>query len=510
MRTAAVAPRRWPGLLSFALLGLASVVSLGGAAQAAGPFYVATDGDDVTGDGSAGTPWATITHALDSVPDGSNILVRPGSYSGRVRLRGSFPAGVTVRSEEPYRAQLRHDDTVVTCFSGQGIILEGFDIAHDGPGAGALVVQIQDLIDGPDFVRRITLRNNIFHDSYNNDLVKINNGAGEVTVRGNLFYNQQGHDEHLDINSVTDVVIEDTVLFNDFEGSGRTNLNDTGSFIVIKDSNGGDDATLGSQGITVRRNVFLNWQGSTGSYFVLVGEDGNPFYEARDVLVENNLMLGNSGDVLRAAFGVKGGRDVTFRNNTVVGDLPALAFAMRLNTEGSNLANLGILFHNNVWSDPTGTMGSDGAGSANDFSDTPPAETDSFTLDHNLYHNGGAAIPSDESELVNYTDDANRVVADPRLGSQVGLILPRWDPGGDQFADGSEAISEVFRQLVDLYGTPGNGSSVIDAAEGAQAPAEDILGNPRADGGPDIGAYEVGAEPIFEDGFESGDTSAWE
>jgi len=128
-------------------------------------FYVATDGDDVFGDGSPGDPWATIAHALDSVPDASTILVKPGTYYGRQRLRGTFTQGVVVRSEQPYRAQLRHDATVVTCFYGQGITFEGFDVAHDGPGADALVVQIQDLIAGTDFVRRIVLRNNVFHDS---------------------------------------------------------------------------------------------------------------------------------------------------------------------------------------------------------------------------------------------------------------------------------------------------------------------------------------------------------
>ncbi len=244
-------------------------------------YYVATDGSDDSGDGSAGSPWETITHALDSVPDGSTVLVRPGEYFGQVRLRGEFASGVVVRSEVPYQARLRNDGTVVTCFYGQGITLEGFDIAHSGEGAGALVIQIQDLIGEPggaEIVSRIVLRNNVLHDSYNNDILKINNGAGQMTVEGNIFYNQTGSDEHIDINSVTDVVVQDNVFFNDFDGSGRANNNDTSSYIVIKDSNGSDDTNIGSLRITVRRNVFLNWEGSTGSNFVLVGEDGQPVF----------------------------------------------------------------------------------------------------------------------------------------------------------------------------------------------------------------------------------------
>ncbi|HJS28270.1 MAG TPA: choice-of-anchor Q domain-containing protein, partial [Anaerolineales bacterium] len=459
-----------------------------------GTYYVDTAGDDTSGDGSSGDPWATITHALLQVEDGSTILVRPGTYNGQVKLQGNFPTGVAVRSEIPYQARLRHDSTVVTCFYGQGITLEGFDIAHAGPGAGALVIQIQDLIGDPggsEFVRDIVLRNNVLHDSYNNDILKINNGAGFITVEGNIFYNQTGSDEHIDINSVLEVVVQDNIFFNDFAGSGRPNLNDTSSYIVIKDSNADDDSYLGSSAITVRRNVFLNWEGSTGSNFVLVGEDGQPFFEAYDVLVENNLLLGNTTNVMRSPFGVKGGKDVMFRNNTVVGDLPSLAFAMRLNSEGANPANENIQFFNNIWSDPEGTMGAENPGGSNDFSDTPPGETSSWDLDYNLFWNGPNPLPLDPAELINYTDDLNRLVGNPGSGDQAGMILPRWDPASGLFLDGSADIREAFENLVNLYGSLPPASPAIDQALSSESPAEDILGNPRGVGpGSDQGAFE--------------------
>jgi hypothetical protein len=485
-------PRCAAGILALAL------VLAAGAREAAAQgvvLFVAPNGSPA-GDGSAANPFDTITAALDRAPDGAVILVRPGDYFGRVRLRGVFPAGVTVRAEVPYQARLRNSATVVTCFDGQGITLEGFDIAHSGPGAGAVVIQIQDLIGEPggaDFVRRITLRNNVIHDSFNNDLLKINNGAAQISVEGNLFYNQSGSDEHIDVNSVADVVIQDNVFFNDFAGSGRVNANDTSSYIVIKDSD--DESFVGSRNVTVRRNVFLNWEGSTGSNFVLVGEDGRDFFEGQDVLVENNLMLGNSPNVMRAAFGVKGGRNVTFRHNTVVGNLPSLAFAMRLNTEDLNPPNDNVRLFGNIWSDPTGTMGSESADpSRNDFSDTPPGETASFTLAGNLYWNGPNPVPVDAGELVNLTADAAALVADPLLPGQTGLVVPRWNPAASQFADGSTTIRQAFERLVGLYGTPAAGSPTLEAADPAQAPVEDILGLLRASAGqPDLGAVERGA-----------------
>lgn len=457
-------------------------------------LYVDANGgeDNPIRNGSMGAPYATITYALDQAQDGTVILVRPGDYHGRIRIRGTFAAGVTVRSEIPYMARLRHNDRVITAYTDnnrgcQGITIEGFDIAHDGPGAGALVVHLD--AGGTGTVSNITIRNNILHDSYNNDILKINHGISDVLVERNIFYNQTGSDEHIDINSAENVIVQDNVFMNDFAGSGRANGNNTSSYIVVKDSNGSSDRFLGSRNIFIRRNVFLNWEGSTGSNFVLLGEDGNNFYEAESVRIENNLMLGNSANVMRAPFGVKGCRNIVFNNNTITGDLPALAFAFRFNREGANPINDQIDMYNNIWSDPTGTMGATGPGGANDFSDTPPGEVQNVTLNNNLYWNGGSVIPEDPGETINVSDDADAVFADPDLAPLSSLVIPRWDAVNRQFADGSLTICEVLESLVQLYGTPG-AAAVIDQANAGQSPTDDILGNTRG-GNPDIGAVEV-------------------
>ena len=458
-------------------------------------YHIAPDGSDSTGTGSDASPWASITYALDNAQDSSVIEVHPGTYNGRIRIRGTFPKGIVVRSQSPYQAKLRHNDTVITAYTHpdgvSGITIEGFDIAHSGTGSGALVVHVDG--GGDNLVNNIRFKNNILHDSYNNDILKINNSCTNILVSGNIFYNQSGSDEHIDINSVSDVIVEDNIFFNDFEGSGRINHNDTSSYIVIKDSNNVDDIFVGSQDITVRRNIFLNWQGSTGANFVLLGEDGQPFYEAHDVLLENNLMLGNSTNVMRSAFGVKGCKDITFRNNTISGDLPSLAYAMRLNLEGGNLVNNNIRFYNNVWSDQTATMGAENPDRPNDFSDTPPADTLSFVLHNNLYWNGGAAIPENSSELINYSNDSSGIIADPQLPAPAAITLPRWQENTNQFADGSLTIRDAFRQLAD-YAAAVPGSPLIDKADTAFAPADDILGNSRS-AQKDIGAFELGGIP---------------
>jgi hypothetical protein len=457
-------------------------------AQSGCEYWVAPNGSN-SNPGTFAQPWATLDYASANVPDNNcTVWFKDGLYTGVAHsLYERFTTSVTFKAVTPYRAVMEYGGTVVKLFGAKNMTFEGFEFRHSGPGAGALVVQIQQ--DGVNWAENIILRNNLFHDSRNNDLLKINNGAKFVTVENNVFYNQAGSDEHIDVNSVTDITIQDNIFFNDFAGSGRPGeIGSTSSFIVIKDSNAGSDGQIGSERITVRRNVFLNWQGSTGSNFVLVGEDGQSFYEADEVLVENNLMIGNSSEIMRASFGVKNSRDITFRHNTVVGDLPSLAFAMRLNYEPpGNLPNVNINFYNNIWSDPTGTMGAN-SGGANDFSDTPPGQTTSFALDNNLYWNGGSPIPSDGAELVNYTNDANRVVANPQLGSQSSVVLPRWN--GSAFVSGNTTIRQEFERLVNLYGAPASGSPALNAANSAQAPTDDILGRPRNGLAPDIGAFE--------------------
>jgi hypothetical protein len=202
-------------------------------------------------------------------------------------------------------------------------------------------------------------------------------------------------------------------------------------------------------------------------------------------------MLGNTENVIRAALQVRGSRDVTFRHNTVAGDLPAKAFAMRLTLAPNNLPNANVLFYNNIWSDPTGTMGAELHGYDDDFSDAVPADTLSFGLDGNLYWNGGQPVPNDPAELVNISDDPTRHVADPLLAAQEQIVLPVWQRVSGRFGDGSATIRDAFVRLVNGWGTPSTGSTAIDNASPAYAPAEDILGRPRsASAPPDIGAVE--------------------
>jgi hypothetical protein len=449
-------------------------------------------------DGNPGTvahPWATLAHAAAVVPDRAcTVWFEGGVYTGMNVIERRFRTVTTFRAINPYHAALQNGGLVIQVRGGRNMVFEGFELRHTGPGAGVLVVELQR--SGESWAEDIVLRNNIFHDSYNNDLLKIHNGSRNITVEGNVFYNQSGTDQHIDINSATDVIIRGNIFFNDFAGSGRTEQASTNAFIVIKDSNGGEDGLLGSRRISVSQNIFLNWQGRPGDKVIKVGNDGRPYYEAQDVWIVSNLIIGNSPDQTGAPFGVSGARNVTFAYNTVSGDLPASAFGFRLDAKEDNPINQDIIFANNIWSDPTGTMGVDSAGSPGEFSDGPPDETVRLVLASNLYWNGGQPIPG--GDLVSpEAHDLHRIVADPLLNTdQDGVVLPRWN--GLAFTCGTASIRDEFVRLVLLYGQIPANSPVIGQADPAYLLPDDILGRPR-DGSPDLGAYEYlqGLEPAI-------------
>jgi hypothetical protein len=311
-------------------------------------------------------------------------------------------------------------------------------------------------------------------------------------VEGNVFYNQGKSEEHMDVNSVTDVTIRDNIFFNDFTGSGRSNANSTKHFIVIKDSNGDSDGLEGSERVNVRRNIFLNWEGGMEK-FLKVGADGKPYHEAEEISIENNLMIGNMLNMVDSPFGISGAKNVTFNNNTVVGDMPSSGYAFRVDIKEENPLNEDIFFFNNIWSDPTGTMGSGLSEDDDEFSNGDPNQTINLILDNNLYWNGGDIIPSGDliSPLI---DDNHRLVSDPMLNSdQASIVLPRWN--GSTFLSGNQTIREEFLRLVALYGRILSNSPAVGMANPSFAPADDILGRLRPPF-PSLGAYEGSAEEV--------------
>lgn len=481
-------------------IGLTTLLALllGPAAARADTFYVAPGGDDVAGDGSSASPWATIGHAINDAigaEGGHTVIVRDGTYEGSVYLSRGFTSPVVVRAENPYRVTLTNtggeNEALRVYHEGPvRITFEGFIITNAHPSytcpngrESYYLIHLQD-------VEHVTLQNNIIFGNNApgrcNELLKINRGSDtayprNIIVQGNIFYdpaNAAGSDM---IDSVRPGEID--IVDNIFVGS--PSHPESQSFITLKRQVQTPPADARSPRFIVARNVFLSYNGHTDQAFVQLGEDGYAEHMITDALIENNLIIGSSPNQLAAPFQLKGSQQIMVRANTVTGDLPSSAYGFRIGTEGDNLPMAGFAIRSNIFSDPTGTMGT------RLISTYGLVDNQSFVLDHNLFFNGGSPLPSGGDVTID--TDANRIEADPLLeADQSGIMLPRWDASTGSFPSGTTSIRDEHLRLVMTYGALGAGSPAIDAALPDHMPAVDIR-NLLRDGSPDIGAFEVNA-----------------
>lgn len=102
-------------------------------------WHVATNGSDVTGDGSETKPFATIQHGIDRAGSGDTVLVHPGTYQENIKFNGK---NITVGSffvmtgNKSYIAQTVIDGNrsgrVVTFENGEnaGAVLSGLTLTN--------------------------------------------------------------------------------------------------------------------------------------------------------------------------------------------------------------------------------------------------------------------------------------------------------------------------------------------------------------------------------------------
>jgi len=140
--------------------------------------YVATTGDDSTGDGSQGSPFATITKAITEVEFGGTINVVAGTYTEdltigkRVTLQGAGSGSVTVTGTH----------TITT----DNVTVDGFTFGRVDDG----VIITVDTQTGGD-ITGCSFTNNIFDFTNASIGIWLGNAAGQtvstVSITGNTF-----------------------------------------------------------------------------------------------------------------------------------------------------------------------------------------------------------------------------------------------------------------------------------------------------------------------------------
>lgn len=91
-------------------------------------YFVRTTGNDSTGDGSTGNPWATVSKALATVAAGDTVNIGTGTYAentsstGRLQITQVFASDVTLQSETGNAADVSikgaSDATINTIIQG--------------------------------------------------------------------------------------------------------------------------------------------------------------------------------------------------------------------------------------------------------------------------------------------------------------------------------------------------------------------------------------------------------
>jgi parallel beta-helix repeat protein len=293
-----------PALLSPATVApiqppLPQTLAAGPAAQT---YYVAMGGDDGN-DGSAGTPWATLQHAVDSIAPGDTIMVRAGEYQGcRIEQSGTASAwmtlqaepGATVRVTSPGPNNQHESNVEVETWEGDGIVaywvIQGLEVS----GASRYGIDVRGSHD-------IAIRYNRVHDN------------GLSTGRTGIF-----------LAFVDDAVIE----FNESYNNGEHGIycSNSGDWPVVRGNvlhhNAGcgvhmnGDVSMGGDGTIshalVERNVIYE-NGTAGG--AAINMDG-----VEDSIVRNNLLHGNhaGGIAIFQQDGAICSRSNLILNNTIV------------------------------------------------------------------------------------------------------------------------------------------------------------------------------------------------
>jgi hypothetical protein len=98
-------------------------------------FNVATTGNDSTGNGTSGTPWATIQHAVNVLMNSYDlagftaiISVAAGTYTGNTTITGPFTGGGLAVIQGVSSPVLSNTADTVSVFSGASVQLAGLTI----------------------------------------------------------------------------------------------------------------------------------------------------------------------------------------------------------------------------------------------------------------------------------------------------------------------------------------------------------------------------------------------
>jgi hypothetical protein len=399
-------PRRAVAVLAgAALVTGGSLVATAPAYAAPTSIYVATGGNDTTGDGTLALPYATIGQALSSATAGDTIEVGAGSFAGTnvvkaVVIHGAGAASTTVTGDFGISADADLSSVTVSGRVNLGAGAEGATLTGNSFTSTATQVRI----DGLDGSPVTTVTDNTFVSPTVGDQpnsIEIGSGSG-ITISDNVFNGSSTPGNIAAINVIgTPTGVIDDITVDDNTASGYTNF-----FVAV--ANGVDGIT----DIVITDNDASEMSGSAAIY---LSEN------LEDVTVSRNHLHDNGGGVRFTLF--NGGStpgydeidgDITVTGNTFADNQRGLR--VEENTVAQNILATGNVFVGNTdyaVSNEEPSITVDASGS-NWSSGTPGSSgTDSVVGD--VEYTPIATEPP-------FTEPANSSSATPQIGSGTSTV----------------------------------------------------------------------------------------
>ncbi|WP_165967311.1 right-handed parallel beta-helix repeat-containing protein [Luteimonas aestuarii] len=296
-----VVPLRRPGAL-FAGLVLSCALP-----ASAAELFVATNGNDSSGNGSSSNPYRTVKRAISAGTTGDTITIRAGTYNEcDVRLRQRM----TLRSPSGQRARIHCDINTSNTVTVQ-----------IDPGASGSRLSNLEISGG--FFYGVMLQTNWYQGG-----PASNTGASDVVLEDLLVHGTGRDGIKITPKSnraiIRRVEIHSTGQRDSGNADGIDNVNGDG--MLVEDSYIHDTATTGlyfkggARNVIVQRNRIEN----TGNAGILVGFDTSPeffdltvnpqYYEAIGGIVRNNVIRNTA----HTGIGLYSSRDAVVANNTIV------------------------------------------------------------------------------------------------------------------------------------------------------------------------------------------------
>lgn len=308
----------------------------------AATYYVATTGNDTTGDGSSGNPWLTIQKGINTASGGDTVFVTAGTYASATTSTKSGSAGNYIKIQSTnFSAYVTGDLNIDHSYYWiEGLKVE--EINLDSVNSSHNVVVTNYLLDALVLMQVKGADNLVAWNTFTN----CNNASGTVLlnmnsdfsiIASNVFTGNEGHDCIRAYGNSNRIVAN---VFRDLISGTTAGNGDHADVVQIFTTT----TNAPSRWMVFERNIITNSEAQLGNFecFTNAATGGAIATNMHDFTFRNNLII-NSRFQLNCYM-----PNVSLYHNTFVGSDAATGLRMLYDPTGKGSAT-GARIINNIF-----------------------------------------------------------------------------------------------------------------------------------------------------------------